>query len=190
MEKRPEINIPRLMTAYYTEHPDAGEKDQRVAFGTSGHRGTSLKRSFNEDHIAAISQAICEYRAGKGIAGPLFMGMDTHALSAAALRTAAEVFAANGVELRMQEGFTYTPTPVVSHAILTWNAAKHGTTADGVVITPSHNPPTDGGFKYNPPHGGQRYVQPRRNIRQDTHDHKFTGAQGKAQSGQCQHSRR
>ena len=154
MEKRPEINIPRLMTAYYTEHPDAGEKDQRVAFGTSGHRGTSLKRSFNEDHIAAISQAICEYRAGKGIAGPLFMGMDTHALSEAALRTAAEVFAANGVELRMQEGFTYTPTPVVSHAILTWNAAKRGTTADGVVITPSHNPPSDGGFKYNPPSGG------------------------------------
>ena len=154
METRPEINIPRLMTAYYTEHPDAGEKDQRVAFGTSGHRGTSLKRSFNEDHIAAISQAICEYRAGKGIAGPLFMGMDTHALSEAALRTAAEVFAANGVELRMQEGFTYTPTPVISHAILTWNAAKHGTTADGVVITPSHNPPSDGGFKYNPPSGG------------------------------------
>lgn len=154
MEKRPEINIPRLMTAYYTEHPDAGEKDQRVAFGTSGHRGTSLKRSFNEDHIAAISQAICEYRAGKGIAGPLFMGMDTHALSEAALRTAAEVFAANGVELRMQKGFTYTPTPVVSHAILTWNAAKRGTTADGVVITPSHNPPSDGGFKYNPPSGG------------------------------------
>ncbi len=154
MEKRPEINIPRLMAAYYTEHPDAGDKGQRVSFGTSGHRGTSLKRSFNEDHIAAVSQAICEYRAGRGIAGPLFMGMDTHALSEAALRTAAEVFAANGVELRMQEGFTYTPTPVISHAILTWNGAHKDTTADGVVITPSHNPPSDGGFKYNPPSGG------------------------------------
>ncbi len=154
MGKRPEINIPRLMAAYYTEHPDAGEKDQRIAFGTSGHRGTPLKRSFNEDHIAAIAQAICEYREGHAISGPLFMGMDTHALSEAALRTAAEVFAANGVELRMQEGFSYTPTPVVSHAILTWNAEKRGATADGVVITPSHNPPSDGGFKYNPPSGG------------------------------------
>lgn len=154
MKERPDINIPRLMTAYYTERPDAGEKDQRVAFGTSGHRGSSLKRSFNEAHIAAISQAICEYREAKGIKGPLFMGMDTHALSEAALRTAAEVFAANGVELRMQEGFGYTPTPVVSHAILNWNRDKNAPTADGVVITPSHNPPSDGGFKYNPPSGG------------------------------------
>lgn len=154
MAERPEINIPRLMTAYFTESPDPTDKGQRVSFGTSGHRGSSLKDSFNETHIAAISQAICEYRQGKGIKGPLFMGMDTHALSEAALRTAAEVFAANGVELRLQEGFTYTPTPVISHAILNWNKQKNGTTADGVVITPSHNPPYDGGFKYNPPSGG------------------------------------
>lgn len=154
MSERPDINIPRLVAAYYSEEPDAGDKGQRVSFGTSGHRGSSLKGSFNDAHIAAISQAICEYRASKNITGPLYIGMDTHALSEAALRTAAEVFAANGVELRMQRGFTYTPTPVVSHAILEWNNGKEGTTADGVVITPSHNPPQDGGFKYNPPSGG------------------------------------
>lgn len=154
MSERPVINIPRLMAAYYTEHPDAAIPAQRVSFGTSGHRGTPLKRSFNEDHIAAVSQAICDFRAKAGICGPLYMGMDTHALSELALRTAAEVFAANGVELRMQEGFTYTPTPVISHAILEWNAAESAARADGVVITPSHNPPEDGGFKYNPPSGG------------------------------------
>lgn len=154
MTDRPIINIPRLMAAYYTESPNTDDKAQRVSFGTSGHRGTPLKGSFNEEHIAAVSQAICEYRAARAITGPLFMGMDTHALSEAALRTAAGVFAANGVELRMQEGFTYTPTPVISHAILEWNSQKGAPTADGVVITPSHNPPQDGGFKYNPPSGG------------------------------------
>ena len=154
MAERPEINIPRLMAAYYTEHPDMADKGQRVSFGTSGHRGSSLKDSFNDDHIAAVAQAICEYRQARRITGPLFMGMDTHALSEAALRTAAEVFAANGVELRLQENFTYTPTPVVSHAILGWNRRPGAPTADGVVITPSHNPPQDGGFKYNPPSGG------------------------------------
>lgn len=154
MSERPEINIPRLMAAYYTERPDMGDKAQRVSFGTSGHRGSSLKGSFNEPHIAAIAQAICEYRKNTAIEGPLFMGMDTHALSEAALRTAAEVFAANGVELRIQSGFTYTPTPVVSHTILEWNRAHNSPAADGVVITPSHNPPSDGGFKYNPPSGG------------------------------------
>ncbi|MBR4400756.1 MAG: phosphoglucomutase (alpha-D-glucose-1,6-bisphosphate-dependent) [Synergistes sp.] len=154
MQERPDINIPRLIAAYYTEEPDISEKGQRVSFGTSGHRGSSLNNSFNDAHIAAISQAICEYRAAEKITGPLYMGMDTHALSEAALRTAAEVFAANGVELRMQQGLTYTPTPVVSHAILQWNGAGRDTTADGVVITPSHNPPQDGGFKYNPPSGG------------------------------------
>ncbi|MCQ4813007.1 phosphoglucomutase (alpha-D-glucose-1,6-bisphosphate-dependent) [Cloacibacillus evryensis] len=154
MAERPEINIPRLMAAYYTEHPDMADKGQRVSCGTSGHRGSSLKDSFNDDHIAAVAQAICEYRQARRITGPLFMGMDTHALSEAALRTAAEVFAANGVELRLQENFTYTPTPVVSHAILGWNRRPGAPTADGVVITPSHNPPQDGGFKYNPPSGG------------------------------------
>ena len=154
MTERIRPNIPRLLAAYYTVHPDAGDITQAVSFGTSGHRGSSLKGSFNEDHIAAISQAICEYRQAQGISGPLFIGMDTHALSEAALRTAVEVFAANGVETRLQENFDYTPTPVISQAILSWNRGGHGSTADGVVITPSHNPPEDGGFKYNPPSGG------------------------------------
>ena len=154
MSERPVINIPRLMAEYYTEHPDPADAGQRVSFGTSGHRGSPLKCSFTDDHIAAISQAICDYRSKNGINGPLYMGMDTHALSEAALRTAAEVFAANGVELRMQEGLTYTPTPVISHAIIEWNALGEISVADGVVITPSHNPPEDGGFKYNPPSGG------------------------------------
>ncbi len=147
------INVPRLMTAYYVFHPDPAVATQRVAFGTSGHRGTSLEASFNEDHVLAIAQAICEYRTAQGIRGPLFMGMDTHALSEAAHATALEVFAANGVEVMIHRGLGYTPTPVISHAILTWNRA-HAEQADGVVITPSHNPPEDGGFKYNPPSGG------------------------------------
>ncbi len=147
------VNIPRLISAYYTQKPDANDINQAVSFGTSGHRGKSFNNSFNEDHILAISQAICDYRAKQGTTGPLFMGMDTHALSEAALRTATEVFAANGVELYLQDGFSYTPTPVISHAILCWNKAN-SSVADGVVITPSHNPPTDGGFKYNPPSGG------------------------------------
>lgn len=147
-------NIPRLVSAYYTQRPDASEAAQRVSFGTSGHRGTSLESSFNEDHILAVSQAVAEYRAGQGISGPLYMGMDTHALSEPALRTALEVFAANGVELRVQKGLGYTPTPAVSHAILTYNQRRRDGFADGVVITPSHNPPGDGGFKYNPPDGG------------------------------------
>lgn len=125
-----------------------------VSFGTSGHRGTSLKQSFNEDHILAISQAICEYRTAQGISGPLFIGMDTHALSEPALRASVEVFAANGAEVRLQENFDYTPTPVISQAVLAWNLRAGAPEADGVVITPSHNPPEDGGFKYNPPSGG------------------------------------
>lgn len=147
------VNIPRLMTAYYVLHPDPAIPTQAVAFGTSGHRGTSLQASFNEDHVAAIAQAICDYRAAQGICGPLFMGMDTHALSEAAHATALEVFAANSVTVMIHRGLGYTPTPVISHAILTWNRA-HPEQADGVVITPSHNPPEDGGFKYNPPSGG------------------------------------
>ena len=148
------VNVPRLMSAYYTHHPDSAVDTQRVAFGTSGHRGTSTKSSFNEDHVAAISQAICEYRAGQGTTGPLFIGMDTHALSEAAFATAIEVFAANGVDVMIQAGLGYTPTPVISHAILTYNRGRTTGLSDGVVITPSHNPPDDGGFKYNPPNGG------------------------------------
>ncbi len=148
------VNVPHLISAYYTEHPDPAEPAQQVAFGTSGHRGTSLACSFNDDHIAATSQAICEYRSAHGTDGPLFIGMDPHALSEPALSTAIEVFAANGVELMVQAGRGYTPTPVISHAILTYNCDRSSGLADGVVITPSHNPPTDGGFKYNPPNGG------------------------------------
>ena len=147
-------NIPRLISAYYTQHPEPGNPAQAVAFGTSGHRGSSLNGSFNDDHVAAISQAIFEYRRGEGISGPLFMGMDTHGLSEPALYTATEVFAGNAMEIHIHQKHQYTPTPVISHAILTWNASHQGVQADGVVISPSHNPPEDGGFKYNPPNGG------------------------------------
>jgi phosphoglucomutase len=147
-------NIPRLISAYYTYNPDVSNPTHGVAFGTSGHRGSSLKSSFNEDHILAISQAICEYRKSRKITGPLFIGMDTHALSEPALATAIEVFAANKVPAVIQKGLRYTPTPVISHAILTFNRDKRKGLADGIVITPSHNPPEDGGFKYNPPEGG------------------------------------
>jgi phosphoglucomutase len=148
------VNVPRLVSAYYTERPDPADPAQRVSFGTSGHRGSSLKGTFNEDHIAAICQAIVEYRAGAGITGPLFLGMDTHALSEPAHTTAVEVFAANGVELYIDAARGYVPTPVISRAILSYNRAYPNVKADGVVITPSHNPPDDGGFKYNPPEGG------------------------------------
>ena len=147
-------NIPRLVSSYYSLHPDPDDTAQRVAFGTSGHRGTSAEGSFNEDHILAVSQAVAEYRAAQGVTGPLFMGMDTHALSEPALVSALEVFAANGVTVMVQDGLGYTPTPAVSHAILTHNRGRKDGLADGVVITPSHNPPSDGGFKYNPPDGG------------------------------------
>ena len=148
------VNIPRLLAAYYTESPDPAERGQRVAFGTSGHRGSSLKASFNEAHILATTQAICEYRAAQGTGGPLFLGQDTHALSEPAFRTALEVLAGNGVTVHVDAEDRYTPTPVISHAILTWNRGHDGPRADGIVISPSHNPPEDGGFKYNPPHGG------------------------------------
>ena len=150
------VNLPRLVAEYYTNKPDVSEAAQRVAFGTSGHRGSSLNNSFNEAHILAISQAICEYRKGEGIEGPLYLGMDSHALSEPAFASAIEVFAANGVDVFIQDGLGYTPTPVVSHAIIIHNrkVADERKKADGVVITPSHNPPEDGGFKYNPPHGG------------------------------------
>ena len=148
------VNVPRLITAYYTGSPDPAEPAQRVAFGTSGHRGTALNRSFNENHILAIAQAICLYRKRQGTDGPLFLGIDTHALSTPACATALEVLAANGVEVVISDGDEYTPTPVISHAILTYNRGRKSGHADGIVITPSHNPPPDGGFKYNPPHGG------------------------------------
>ena len=148
------VNVPRLISSYYTIHPDADQISQAVTFGTSGHRGTSPNGSFNEDHIAAICQALAEYRREQGTTGPLYLGMDTHALSEPAQRTAIEVFVANGVEVFVQPGGGYTPTPSISHAILTYNRGRTSALADGVVITPSHNPPTDGGFKYNPPSGG------------------------------------
>jgi phosphoglucomutase len=148
------VNVPRLVTAYYTEEPDPSVPEQRVAFGTSGHRGSAFQKAFNEWHILAISQAICLYRVQKKIDGPLFLGMDTHALSVPALASALEVLAANGVEVMLAEGDEYTPTPAVSHAILTYNRGRKTGLADGIVITPSHNPPHDGGFKYNPPNGG------------------------------------
>ncbi|MFN2137730.1 MAG: phosphoglucomutase, partial [Candidatus Promineifilaceae bacterium] len=147
-------DIPRLMSAYYTITPDPADPAQRVAFGTSGHRGTSFDGSFNEAHILATTQAICEYRRAQGIDGPLFLGKDTHALSEAAQNTALEVLAANEVPVFIQRDNGYTPTPVISHAILTYNDGRESGPADGIVVTPSHNPPEDGGFKYNPPHGG------------------------------------
>src|SRR5438552_7105520 len=147
-------NVPRLVTAYFVSKPDPADPAQRVAFGTSGHRGSSLKISFNEDHILATTQAICDHRRQTGLTGPLFIGIDTHALAEPALASAVEVFAANGVEIMIDEHGGYTPTPVISHAILAYNKGRTTGLADGVVITPSHNPPEDGGYKYNPPHGG------------------------------------
>ncbi|WP_326841741.1 phosphoglucomutase (alpha-D-glucose-1,6-bisphosphate-dependent) [Streptomyces sp. NBC_01558] len=148
------VDVARLVTAYYALHPDPADPGQRVAFGTSGHRGSSLATAFNEDHIAATSQAICEYRDGQGTDGPLFLGIDSHALSEPAKVTALEVFAAHGVTVLLDSEDGYTPTPAVSHAILTHNRGRTTGLADGVVVTPSHNPPGDGGFKYNPPNGG------------------------------------
>jgi len=149
------VNIPRLITAYYANRPDPDNTAQRVSFGTSGHRGNAFHGSFNDDHIAAITQAIVEYRTAQGTSGPLFLAQDTHALSEPAFTTALEVLAANDVEVMIDEKLGYTPTPALSHAILTYNAAnKNRAQSDGIVITPSHNPPDDGGFKYNPPNGG------------------------------------
>lgn len=148
------VNIPRLLTAYFTQTPDMAISSQRVAFGTSGHRGSAFKSAFNEAHILAIAQAVCLYRRKAGIDGPLFLGMDTHALSEAAFATAVEVLAANGVETMIDEHGGYTPTPVISHAILTYNRGRQTGLADGIVISPSHNPPDEGGFKYNPANGG------------------------------------
>jgi len=164
------VDVPKLVVAYYTDHPDPSVAEQRVAFGTSGHRGSSLKLGFNADHIVATSQAICEYRAAQGIDGPLFLGRDTHALSEPALISALEVFAANEVTVLLDSRDGYTPTPALSHAILKHNRGRSSGLADGVVVTPSHNPPYDGGFKYNPPNGGPadtdvtRVIQDRANA--------------------------
>ncbi len=163
-------DIPRLVTAYYTGHPDPGNAAQRVAFGTSGHRGSSLDGAFNEDHIRAITQAICEYREAQGTFGPLFLAKDTHALSDPAFATALEVLNANGVDVMVDSALGYTPTPALSHAVLAHNRDKAAPRADGIVITPSHNPPEDGGFKYNPPSGGPadtsatKWIQDRANA--------------------------
>ncbi len=153
---RPEtlVNIPRLITSFYSLHPDPAIASQRVAFGTSGHRGSAFATAFNEDHIAAITQAIVEFRAQQGTTGPLFLAQDTHALSEPAFATALEVLAGNGIEVMVDDQLAYTPTPVLSHAVLTYNAGRKDGLADGIVITPSHNPPEDGGFKYNPTNGG------------------------------------
>lgn len=148
------IDVPALVAAYYTLTPDPERPAEKIAFGTSGHRGTSLNASFNEAHILAVTQAVCDVRRADGVAGPLFLGKDTHALSEPAWRTALEVLTANGVQVRVQAGGGFTPTPAVSHAILGWNRGRSSGRADGIVITPSHNPPGDGGFKYNPAHGG------------------------------------
>ncbi len=171
-------NIPRLVSAYYTRRPDVTDPAHRVAFGTSGHRGSSLKHSFNEDHILAISQAICEYRKSKNITGPMFIGMDTHALSEPALSTAIEVFAASEVTVMIQKGFRYTPTPVISHAILTYNRGRKEGFSDGIVITPSHNPPEDGGIKYNPPEGGPADPETTRVIQQRANEILGDGLKG------------
>ncbi|MDD2391182.1 MAG: phosphoglucomutase, alpha-D-glucose phosphate-specific, partial [Desulfobacterales bacterium] len=163
------VNVPRLVSAYYTLYPDVSVDAHKVAFGTSGHRGDPFKHSFNEPHILAITQAICDYRVANRINGPLYLGRDTHALSEPSFATAIEVLAANGVDVFIQQGFGFTPTPVISHAILMHNRNRTTGLADGIVITPSHNPPDDGGFKYNPPSGGPadtsitRWVESRAN---------------------------
>src|SRR5215472_5733000 len=148
------INVPRLVTAYYTGRPDPSVPAQRVVFGTSGHRGSALDNAFNEAHILAITQAICLYRKQQSIDGPLYIGFDTHALSEPAFKSALEVLAGNGIDVMIDAKDGYTPTPVISHAILTYNRGRKRGLADGIVITPSHNPPRFGGFKYDPPHGG------------------------------------
>jgi phosphoglucomutase len=148
------VDVPKLITAYFEDRPDAHVAEQRVAFGTSGHRGSSFARSFNEWHILAITQAICLYRREQKIDGPLFLGIDTHPLSRPALASALEVLASNGVDVMLAENDEFTPTPAISHAILTYNRGRTTGLADGIVVTPSHNPPDSGGFKYNPTHGG------------------------------------
>jgi phosphoglucomutase len=165
-DSRDLVSVPRLIAAFYTIKPDPASRAQRVSFGTSGHRGSSLRGSFNEPHIIAVTQAICEYRENQGVEGPLLLGQDTHALSEPAHQAALEVLAANDVEVRLDAADGYTPTPVISHAILSWNRDHPRARADGIVISPSHNPPEDGGLKYNPPHGGPADTEATRWIEQ------------------------
>jgi phosphoglucomutase len=172
------VNVPRLISAYYTHQPDPDNPAHQVAFGTSGHRGSSLKNSFNEQHILAVTQALCDYRRQAGIDGPLFLGMDSHPLSEPAMVSAVEVFAANDVDVALQNGLGYTPTPAISHAILTYNRGRHTHLADGVVITPSHNPPDDGGFKYNPPNGGPADTNVTKVVEQRANELLRAGLQG------------
>ena len=172
------VNVPRLISAYYTHQPDPENPAHQVAFGTSGHRGSSLKNSFTEQHILAVTQALCDYRRQAGIDGPLFLGMDSHPLSEPAMVSAVEVFAANDVDVALQSGLGYTPTPAISHAILTYNRGRHTHLADGVVITPSHNPPEDGGFKYNPPNGGPADTNVTKVVEQRANELLRAGLQG------------
>jgi phosphoglucomutase len=172
------VNVPRLMTAYFVQQPDPSVPEQRVAFGTSGHRGSAFDAAFNEAHILATTQAICLYRRGKGIDGPLFLGIDTHALSEAARASAIEVLAANDVTTMLDAAGGYTPTPLISHAILTHNKGRSDGLADGIVITPSHNPPEDGGFKYNPPNGGPADVDATNWIERTANDFLANGMKG------------
>ena len=164
------VDVPKLIAAYYDQKPDVAVPTQRVAFGTSGHRGSSFDTTFNENHILATSQAICEYRKAEGTGGPLFLAKDTHALSDPAFKSAMEVLLANGVEVMVDTALGYTPTPALSHAVLTYNRGRKDKLADGIVITPSHNPPNDGGFKYNPTNGGPadttatKWIQDRANA--------------------------
>ena len=173
-------NIPRLVTAYFAAKPDPADSAQRVSFGTSGHRGSSLRNSFNEDHILATTQAICDYRREAGFAGPLYVGIDTHALAEPALVSAVEVFAANGIDIMIDDHGGYTPTPVISYAILTYNRGRTAGFADGIVITPSHNPPEDGGYKYNPPHGGPADTDVTAKIEKRANRHLEEGLKGVA----------
>ena len=172
------VDLPRLITAYYTLAPDAQVPTQRVAFGTSGHRGSAFDSSFNENHVLAITQAICLYRQKQGIDGPLFLGLDTHALSAPAGASALEVLAANGIEVMIAERDEYTPTPVISHAILGYNRGRKTGLADGILVTPSHNPPADGGFKYNPTHGGPADTDATKWIENTANDFLLNGLAG------------
>ena len=174
------VNIPRLVTAYFALAPDPAIASQRVAFGTSGHRGSAFAASFNEAHVLAIAQAVCLYRRHAGIEGPLFLGMDTHALSEPAFASALEVLAANGVETMIDAHGGYTPTPVISHAILTYNHARKTGLADGIVISPSHNPPDEGGFKYNPTNGGPADVDVTGFIAKAANEFLLTKLQGVA----------
>ncbi len=186
-------DLPALVAAYYTDFPNSDIPAQRIVFGTSGHRGSSLSRSFNEEHIYAVTQAVCDLRKEKGMHGPLFLGRDSHALSEPAFRSALEVLAANQVDIRIQKGGGFTPTPAVSHAILCWNRKHPDKKADGIVITPSHNPPADGGFKYNPPHGGPaesmltKEIEQRANalLAQDNKDVSLTALHDALNSARC-----